>query len=530
MFLLKRWFYKIEIPEGYKKYDKEKMKREIENKIKRRKVIIFFDEINTCKSLGLVKQIMCDKNYRKANNIPDRFIVICACNPYRILKKENQKLLFGLNLRNKKKRKLVYTVNPMPDSLLNFILDFKDLTKETTKKYIDKIIKTMIGNNEYYELIEKLIETSHFFIKEKSDISSVSLREINRFGKIYNFFNNYLEKRNIDKDIKQRQKNSIILSLYFCYYLRLPTTDLREEYLSKIKAIDTNLKFEEISRRESEFILDKILEGKKGYAKNRALRENLFCEFICLENKEPLIICGKPGSSKSLSVRLLLDAMRGKFSSNDFFKDYNEVIPSFYQCSITSTSESVEEVFKRSRKKLENLKYEINSLVFMDEMGIADESKNNPLKVLHSELDENLKYEDNNKISFIGISNWSLDASKMNRAINIVVEEPDIKYIIETAKEIARKINEVFYVQYNTIINAISLAYYYYITIYQPNQGKEDFHGFRDFYYLIKYIFYSINKNYSKINKDINNNNFDELLSYVLKGIIRNFGGIPNSI
>ena len=68
------------------------------------------------------------------------------------------------------------------------------------------------------------------------------------------------------------------------------------------------------------------------------------------------------------------------------FKQYNEVIPSFYQCSITSTSESVEQVFNRARKKLENLKYEINSLVFMDEMGIADESKNNPLKVLHSEL------------------------------------------------------------------------------------------------------------------------------------------------
>ena len=225
---------------------------------------------------------------------------------------------------------------------------------------------------------------------------------------MYNFFYKYLEKRKIDKDEKQREKNSIILSLYFCYYLRLPTTKLRKEYLLKIKEIDNNLEFEKISKRESQ--LDQILEGKIGYAKNRALRENLFCEFICLENKEPLIICGKPDSSKSLSVRLLLNAKRGKLSSNDFFKEYNEVIPSFYQCSITSTSESVEQVFNRARKKLENLKYEINSLVFMDEMGIADESKNNPLKVLHSELDKNLKYENNKKISFIGISNWSLDA------------------------------------------------------------------------------------------------------------------------
>ena len=530
LFFWNRWFFKIKVSEGYKKYDKEEMEKEFKNKIKKRKIIIFFDEINTCNSLGLIKQIMCDKKYRKANKIPDRFIFICACNPYRILKKENQKLQIGLNLRNKKKRKLVYTVNPLPFSLLNFILDFKDLTEETTKKYIEEIIKTKIGKNEFFEIIEKLIETSHFFIKRKSDISSVSLREIDRFGNLYIFFYEYLEKRKIDKEEKKRQKNSIILSLYFCYYLRLPTSELRKEYLLEIKKIDADLKFEEISERESKFIIDKILEGKKGYAKNRALRENLFCEFICLLNKEPLIICGKPGSSKSLSVRLLLDAMRGELSSNDFFKEYNEVIPSFYQCSITSTSESVEQVFNRARKKLENHEYKINSLVFMDEMGIADESRNNPLKVLHSKLDENLKYKDNEKISFIGISNWSLDASKMNRTVNIVVEEPNINYIIETAKEIARKINEVFEIKYNKIINSISKAYYYYITDYQPNQGKEDFHGFRDFYYLIKYIFYSINENYSKINKDIEKNNFDELISYVLKGIIRNFGGLSNSI
>ena len=58
-------------------------------------------------------------------------------------------------------------------------------------------------------------------------------------------------------------------------------------------------------------------------------------------------------------------------------------------------------------------------------------------------MDKNLDYEINKKISFNGLSNWSLDASKMNRAINIVVEEPDLQYIIETTKEIAKKVNEV---------------------------------------------------------------------------------------
>ena len=77
---------------------------------------------------------MCDKNYRIKNNISDRFIIFCACNPYRILDKDQQELQFGLSINNTKKRKLVYTVNPLPFSLFNFILDFKDFSEETTKK------------------------------------------------------------------------------------------------------------------------------------------------------------------------------------------------------------------------------------------------------------------------------------------------------------------------------------------------------------------------------------------------------------
>ena len=61
-------------------------------------------------------------------------------------------------------------------------------------------------------------------------------------------------------------------------------------------------------------------------------------------------------------------------------------------------------------------------------MGLAEHSPNNPLKVIHSELEYDLN-EGSKKIAFVGISNWKIDASKMNRAINIVVDEPDLNYI-----------------------------------------------------------------------------------------------------
>ena len=193
------------------------------------------------------------------------------------------------------------------------------MTRETCIKYINSMIKTMIGENE--KLIEKLLIESHFFMKEKVDISCVSLREINRFGKIYNYFlYNYYKSREDKADLSNEKikKDAIIFSLYFWYYLKIPT-NLRKEYLLKIKSIE-NLPFEEVSERETNFIVDKIIKNGKWYAKNRGLKQNLFCEFICLVNKEPLIICGKPGSSKTLSINLLLAAMKGNIHLNHFLK------------------------------------------------------------------------------------------------------------------------------------------------------------------------------------------------------------------
>ena len=155
-----------------------------------RKVIIVFDEINTCNCLGYVKQILFDETIRNKLNIPKRYTFICTCNPYRFLNNENQQLFFGLNQDENNKRKLVYTVNPLPFSLLNFVLDFQDLTEETTTKYIERMIIEIIGKNEYFKIIRDLLIISHKFLKDKGDIISVSLREINRFGKIYHFLSN----------------------------------------------------------------------------------------------------------------------------------------------------------------------------------------------------------------------------------------------------------------------------------------------------------------------------------------------------
>ena len=101
------------------------------------------------------------------------------------------------------------------------------------------------------------------------------------------------------------------------------------------------------------------------------------------------MIIGKPGSSKSLSVKLLIESMNGKNSKNKFFQMFPNVIQTYYQGSYSSQPEDIENLFYIAKTKLEY--YKINneelpiSMILFDELGLAERSKNNPLRRLHCE-------------------------------------------------------------------------------------------------------------------------------------------------
>ena len=69
-------------------------------------------------------------------------------------------------------------------------------------------------------------------------------------------------------------------------------------------------------------------------------------------------------------------------------------------------------------------------VVFLiDELGLAELSPHNPLKILHSKLEEP-------EIAVIGLSNWALDASKQNRALNLSRDNSSREDLIVTALSI----------------------------------------------------------------------------------------------
>ena len=146
-------------------------------------------------------------------------------------------------------------------------------------------------------------------------------------------------------------------------------------------------------------------------------------------------------------------------------------------------------------------------------MGLAEISPNNPLKVIHSELDGK------QEVGFVGISNWTLDASKMNRAIHLSVQEPDIDDLILTATTIANNIyEEIGKIQpYKILIENLTKSYFDYKNHLKKNYVLNyDFHGARDFYSLIKITARSIKNNTSK----------KSLEKIAMESIERNFGGL----
>lgn len=180
--------------------------------------------------------------------------------------------------------------------------------------------------------------------------------------------------------------------------------------------------------------------------------------------------------------------------------------------------------FKKNETFLEVDK-EVNviPLIVFDEMGLAEISKNKPLKVLHSLLET-----DNDEVAFIGLSNWRLDASKMNRGVFLA--RPDLdKQDLETTAEVIYKsyleeqsnsIDEFSNNKKINLIKSVAFAYYSYKEKLKAYSYSE-FHGARDFYHLIKQISEGIVRT--------NIFSIDAAISIVQKAFERNFQGLGHN-
>ena len=91
-----------------------------------------------------------------------------------------------------------------------------------------------------------MLLAGHCYVRDNGDVSSVSLREINRFKKCFHFFKQYFENKNevLEKnEIKEEKledksiikRKAIILSLYTFYYNKNYDNSIRTQFDAEIK-------------------------------------------------------------------------------------------------------------------------------------------------------------------------------------------------------------------------------------------------------------------------------------------------------
>ena len=489
---------------------------------------LFFDELNTCDHLGLLTEIICHKNL-KGILLPDSVVCIAACNPYCKRTKSSPDIGLQERMKESEKSQLVYRVNPLPETMLNYVWDFGWLQERDETAYIERMVEGVVSSELQLLFIQVLIKSQKFTRDSEGTRYCVSLRDIDRCKNLLQWMRDqFLKEKGIAKSANiQRvmlacdeiEFRAMILAISLCYHSRFVTEETRKAFRSEVasacqksgRVLVSEKYIANVIRAEQNDLLDRM-KLPPGTAKNEALRENVFVLIIAILTRLPVFVIGKPGSSKSLSMSLIEANFKGTESSDSFFKKLPAVFKLSFQGSKTSTSDGIIRVFENASKLRREGRQPV---VLLDEVGLAEESDHNPLKVLH----ERLEPDDSGfpPVAMVGISNWAIDAAKMNRAIFLSRPDPTSEDLFTTAVAIRDGLkpegNEIVNDDY---LRKFSEAYYKYKQKCNKRNDRtlqrKNFHGLRDFYSMIKYLTRQTPRS-----------------GICDRAILRNFGGLPRS-
>ncbi|XP_069374050.1 E3 ubiquitin-protein ligase rnf213-beta isoform X2 [Paralichthys olivaceus] len=523
----------------YRKVREAEILAERNHRIHNLDTILFFDEANTTEAIFAIKEILCDQSV-KGNPLRagSGLKIIAACNPYRKHSPEMVERLerAGLGYRVKADetedrlgkvplRQLVYRVHPLPPSMASLVWDFGQLSDSTEHSYIKQIVQKKVADHSLpatcRNVISNVLAVSQKYMRSrKNECSFVSLRDVERSMKVLVWFyqhsellfNNCSRLSETEKTLK-----CLILAVGVCYY---PSLVAKDKYLAVIcqyfpepLCSSTTLQ-EEISSCQNFFLQN--IQTRETIAKNLALKENVFLMVVCIELRIPLFLVGKPGSSKSLAKTVVADAMQGQNSHSELFKKLKQVHMVSFQCSPHSSPEGIIGTFRNCARfqKDKNME-EYVSVVVLDEIGLAEDSPQMPLKTLHPLLEDgcidNDKPDPHMKVGFVGISNWALDPAKMNRGIFVSRWDPSEDELVATAKGICSSSNQIL-LKITHLFQPLAKAF---LSICKET-SKNQFFGLRDYYSLIKMLFATVKSTQQEPDG-----------GQLVEAILRNFSGQP---
>ena len=338
--------------------------------------------------------------------------MVAACNPHR------GNSVASLMDTDEQWFRSSYYVRPLPPTLKLLKWDYGALSENDELEYVKekmKLSEDVHGADEYSFLSKRIAEGQKLVrsyaldhLKKCKGISqdeakiscqsAVSQRDIQRVFVIYDWLQKVFKKcKKYSKESDfHRSLRAVFVALAIAYYFRLNSAyrmKFKEE-MEKIKTIGKSavtVSFSQALQDE----LDRLIAHTSlppRIAPTEALKENIYATVVCTMTKIPLIIVGPPGSSKTLSFKIVTSNLQGDVSRAEHFRDpdvFKSIDPHYYQCSRRSTSTEIETVFERAikRKKiLEDVGINCCSVVMMDEAGLPEESHES-LKALHYFLD-----------------------------------------------------------------------------------------------------------------------------------------------
>jgi hypothetical protein len=414
--------------------------------------VIFFDEINTSTCLGTLKEIVCDHRM-DGTELPKNIFFTAAMNPFTGMVAEHDAESDFLDMtrgtRSIPVHRHIYHVLRLPESMEDYVWIYRGMKNDTMKKYLREKTTAALNyiastSQEMENPTEKpaqserssienellscgrLVYAAHNFCLTMLGEGSVSQRDVKRVFELVKFFWKYLPAfwdvygQKVE-DPNCRAQLAVQLSVGIVYYFRL-SQEIEEESVSTSRsafAVEINRVVR--TQYTIEYAMDSAIKRfvtrqhftfPKGIALTKALSENIFTIVACVVSKVPLGIIGIPGSSKTLSVHIVRDNLRGPEQSHkEFCKKFPAVDVFSHQCSEYSTSEEIQKTFETAipRQQFYDRTSKRCCLVFLDEAGLPKE-KLMVLKVLHPFLDDPL-------VSFVAISNFPFDAANTNRMV-----------------------------------------------------------------------------------------------------------------
>jgi hypothetical protein len=278
-------------------------------------------------------------------------------------------------------KKLVYAVKPIPDGTLSYVFDYGALKANIERTYVESMVSRLLDDGgrgqtdrtkitQYANLIWKASEfirlhegdPAHHTWRtrdgqvrqpEYAETSATSLRDVARCLKLLVWFaqtrgpsegaqmnrpvfppQDWFDENNIPEERTKKPfvndpltPRAMVLSLALVYFFRLSNRNDRNEFRRRLAEAAGTREFDERAQQaivdgEMDMYSEKMeleIGGLKDIAMNEALKENVFVMTVCILNRVPAFVVGKPGSSKSLAIQIVVNNVRSTYELVSLF-------------------------------------------------------------------------------------------------------------------------------------------------------------------------------------------------------------------